>query len=67
MECELKEMFWKHFFFLAKKELQIPLLLLKFLKHESLNLKIKSIMSQPLLSLGHDTNLRVQTHFIIFK
>ena len=65
MECELKEMLWKHFF-LAKKELQeIPLLLLKFLKHKSFNLKIKSIMSQPLLSLGHDTN--VQTHFIIFK
>ena len=45
MECELKEMLWKHFF-LAKKELQeIPLLLLKFLKHKSFNLKIKSIMS----------------------
>lgn len=67
MKCELKEMLWKHFF-LAKKELQeISLLLLKFLKHESFNLKIKSIMSQSLLSLSHDTNFHVQMYFIIFK
>lgn len=73
IECELKDMLWKHvlfcficFILLVKKDLQeIPLLIFKFPKSGSFILMIKSAMSWSLLFLSHNPSSHLQLHFIL--